>query len=98
MGLEHHACHVLRRHVCAFGGSASLHRPGEVDGRPYRIGLRPIEIRLDLVVCLHARRHAETVRVLLEEVLSLTQRDANHHRIVVTRAYNEAVVNVPRRT
>jgi hypothetical protein len=81
-----------------FGCSASLHRPGEIDGRPYRVRLRPIEIGLDLVVCLHARRHSETVRVLLEEVVPLTQRDPNHHRVVITHAYNEAVMDVPRRT
>ena len=81
-----------------FGGSASLHRPGEIDGGPYRVRLRPIEIGLDLVVCLHARWHSETVRVLVEEVVSLTQRDPNHHCVVVTHAYNEAVMDVPRRT
>src|SRR4051812_11433693 len=49
--------------VDAGAGSASLHLPGKVDGRTHGTMLCPIQIGLDLVVCLHAGRHAEAVRV-----------------------------------
>src|SRR5436190_2143637 len=91
-------CRTCRRHVGAFGTSASLHLPGKVDGRAYRSRLCPIEIGLDLVMCLHARRHAETVRVGLEQELPLAQRDPNHHCVLVMHAHDQAVMDVPRRT
>src|SRR4051794_3569544 len=39
--------------------SGLLHLPGKVDGLAHRTRLRPIKIGLDLVMCLHARRHAK---------------------------------------
>jgi hypothetical protein len=47
--------------------SATLHLPGKGDGRPHGTRLSPIEIGLDLVMCLHARRHAEAVWVSLKQ-------------------------------
>jgi hypothetical protein len=82
----------------ALARSASLHLPGESNGFAHRMRLRPIEIGLDLVMRLHARRHAETVRVGREQGLSLAQRDPNHHRVLVTHPYDQAVMDVPRRT
>jgi hypothetical protein len=71
------ACHWDRRH------SATLHLPRKLDGSAHRKRLCPIEIGLDLVMRLHARGHAETFRVGLEQRLSLAQRDSNHQRVSV---------------
>lgn len=78
--------------------SASLHLPGESNRFAHRTRLCPIEIGLDLVMRLHARRHAETVRVGREQDLSLAQRDPNHHRVLVMHPYDQPVMDVPRGT
>ena len=47
------------------------------------------------MVRLHAGRHAETVRIGLEQRLSLVHGDANHQRVLVLQAHEEAVMDVP---
>ena len=57
-----------------------------------------IEIGLDLVMGLHARRHTETVRIGLEQRLSLAQRNPDHQRVRIMQARDQAVTDVPGRT
>ena len=78
--------------------SATLHVPGQIDGLADSTRVCVIEIGLDLVMGLHARRHAETVRVGLEQRLSLAQGDADHQRSRVMEAHDQAVMDVPRWT
>ena len=78
--------------------SATLHVPGKVDGSAHGTRLGVIEIGLDLVMCLHARRHAETVRAGLEQRLSLAQGNTDHQRARVMQASDQAVMDVPRWT
>jgi hypothetical protein len=66
--------------------------------RAHGARLCPIEIGLDLVMGLHPRRHAETVRVGLEQELALAQRDPDHHRVPVRGAHDQAVMDIPGRT
>ena len=59
---------AVPRTTCLRAGTSSttLHFPGKVDRRAHSTGLCPIEIGLDLMVRLHARRHTEASRVGLE--------------------------------
>jgi hypothetical protein len=54
-----------------------------VDGSAHRERLCPIEIGLDLVMRFHVSGHAETLRVGLEQRLSLAKRDSNHQRVPI---------------
>src|SRR4029079_2113775 len=90
--------HRSKTTACAVTGSVSLHLPGTGDGRAHGARLCPIEIGLDLVMGLHPRRHAETVRVGLEQELALAQRDPDHHRVLVRGAHDQAVMDIPGRT
>src|SRR3954469_17233574 len=83
--------------VTAAGLSATLHLPGKVDGRAHSTRMCPIQVGLDLVMCLHPRRNAEALRVGLKEPLSPAQGNPNHQRIRVIHAHDQAVMDVPRR-
>jgi hypothetical protein len=75
---------------------SSLHLPGELDRGANGSSRGSVKIRLDFVMSLESRWHAETRRVGGEERLPFAERYPNEQRGWVKKTSDQTVADVPR--